>query len=186
MNSPAASTPSRPAYRRRLYFVDRSIQLSLLVAIVMLEVILVAASIWLVYWQLNQVIEENLYRVHLVQGGSLFAQLAEKGLGVLGLFAVVNIIALLVAERIWSHHESHVLRNFTELITKTWELDFSNDPEPRRQVEVLVLARTWRARERLRFAAIREQVGKLEAAALAGEPEQDMRDAMESLKKLLS
>ena len=119
MNTPAADAPARPAYRRRLHYVDRSVQRSLLIAMVALEVTLVVASTWLAYWHLNDLIEESLYRVHLTQSGPTLARLAEEGFAILGLFVVVNLIGLMIAERIWSHHENLVLQHFARLIGKT-------------------------------------------------------------------
>lgn len=185
MSSPSASASPRPAYRRRLHYVDSSIQRSLLLAMVALEVFLVAASTWLAHWYLNDLIEESLYRVHLAQTGPTLARLAEEGFAVLGLFALVNMIALMLAAGIWSYHENLVLQDFTGLIGKTRELDFSSDAETRRQHEVLALAVAWRTRERTRFAAIRDQVVKLEGAVSAAESAQEMRNAVERLNKLL-
>lgn len=186
MMSSADSAPSRHAYRRRLHYVDRSVQRSLLVAMVAIEVALVTASTWLAHWHLNDLIEESLYRVHYAKTGPTLMRLAEEGFAVLGLFAVVNVIALMLAEGIWSYHENLVLQDFTRLIGKTRELDFSSDAETRRQHEVLALTLAWRARERTRFAAIRDQVAKLEAAVSAEGSPQDMRNSLENLNRLLS
>lgn len=186
MTAPVASATPRPAYRRRLHYVDSSVQRSLLIAMVALEVSLVAASIGFTYWRLSQLIDENMYRMHVVQTGPTWVLFAEEGLWVLGLFAAINILALMVAAKIWSHHENLVLRDFTRLIGKSRELDFSGDANTPRQHEVLALAVAWRAQERIRFAAIRDQVSKLEAAMSARESPQGMQIALERLNELLS
>jgi hypothetical protein len=161
-------------------------QRSLLVALVTLELALASASAWLAYSRLVHVIDANMYRMHVAQTGPTLMRFAEEGFAVLGLFAVVNVIALAIAAGIWSYRENLVLRDFTGLIGKTRELDFSSDALTPRKHEVLALAATWRARERTRFTAIREQVTKLEAAVSTEATSWDTRNAVESLNRLLS
>ena len=124
MKSPVARSPDRPAYRRRVHYVDSTIQRSLLLAMVVLEVTLVAASTWLVHWRLMQLIEESMYRMQVAQTGPTLMRFAEEGFAVFGLFALVNVIALAVAAGIWSYHENRVLQAFTRLIGKTRGLIF--------------------------------------------------------------
>jgi len=153
---------------------------------VVLEVALVAASTWLAYWHLNDMIEESLYRVHLEENGLTLKRLMEEALAVLGLFTVVNVIALMLAAAIWSRHENHVLQDLSRLIAKTRALDFSSDAQSRQQPGVLALAAAWRDRERARFTAIREQVMKLEIAGPSEDDLQQMRNTVENLHRILS
>lgn len=181
----AASATPRPTYRRQIYYVDKSVQRSLLIALVALEVALVCVSTWVAYWHLSNLIEESLYRVHLVQTGPILVRLVTKGFAVLGLFALVNLVALMLAQRIWSRHENLVLRSFTDLIDKTRQLDFSSDLANKPQHEVLALAITWRAQERSRFTAIRDQVNKLESTASAESSPNSLLPVLETLHRLL-
>lgn len=186
MTSPASDARRPAAYRRRLHYVDSSVQRSLMLAMVALEVFLVAASIWLAHWQLIQLIDQSMYRMNVAQSGPTLARFAEKGFMVLGMFAVVNVLALMVAAKIWSQHENLVLQDFTRLTAKTRELDFSGDPQTRRQHQVLLLAARWRARERARFAAVRELVADLDAASRSGESLREMRAAITRIDNLLT
>ncbi len=186
MMSPPGVVRPRQVYRRRLHYVDSSVQRSLLIAMVALEVFLVAATTWLAYWRLISLIDESMYRMSLSQGGPTLMRLAQEGFAVLGLFVVVNLIALVIAAGIWSHHENRVLRDLVGLIGKTRDLDFSGDAEPRRQHEVLTLASAWRARERARFDAVREQVAQLDAAWSAKQSAQDLRNHVARLSEILS
>ena len=185
MMPPTDNTITRPTYRRQIHYVDKSIQRSLLIALVALEVILVCVSTWVAYWHLNTLIEDSLYRVHLVQTGPILMRLVTNGFAVLGLFALVNLIALMLAQRIWSRHENLVLNSFTDLIDKTRQLDFSSDLANTQQHEVLALAITWRTRERNRFTAIRYQLAKLDVPVSADKSLNDMLLAVENLQKLL-
>lgn len=174
------------AHRRRLLYVDSSIQRSLLLALVVLEVALVATSIWLLHWRLVHFIDDSMYRMHAAHEGLTLMRLAQEGFPVLVLFVVVNLLALTLVAGLWSARENLVLRDFIKLMEKTRELDFSGDPEPRRQHEVLKLATAWRALERARFAALREQLANLEDAEPNEESLQDLRVALARLNQLLS
>ncbi len=173
------------ARRRRMHYLDHSVQRSLLVAMVALEVVLVAAATWQLHWHLNELIEENLYRVHLADAGTTLAQLVPEAFGVLGVFAAVNVIALVIAEGIWSRHSNQVVREFSVLIDKTRRLDFAGDDEVRRPHEVLDNALAWRAGARARFVAIRGHIATLEAAAAAAKDRQGLETALQDLRRLL-
>ncbi len=168
-----------------MHYVDRSVQRSLLVAMVALEVVLVAAATWQLHWHLNELIEESLYRVHLADAGPTLVQLTTEAAGVLSMFIAVNVVALLLAEGIWSRHENLVLRKFTALIDKTRRLDFSRDTEPLRRHEVIAAVLAWREAERARLSAIRERVGKLDAAVSGDYDPQGMREALAGVTALM-
>ena len=169
---------------RRIHYVDARIQQWLLLALVALEAVLTGATVVLVGWRLSAVIEENLYRVHLAEAGRLLDQLIPAALNMFGVFVVVNVIALLVADVIWRYYVGSVVRDFMTLIGKTGKLDFSSDSDAARH-EVLALAAAWRARERERLAAVRVQVGRLQSGVSAGRAAQSMRDALDKLDELL-
>ncbi|MDD5176550.1 MAG: hypothetical protein PHQ05_09040 [Sterolibacterium sp.] len=188
MTSPLAGAPSltpRPPHRRRRLYVDSTIQRSLLVAMVVLEVTLVAAAIWFAYGHLIEVINANMYRMKVVQTGPTMMLFAKEGLWVLGVFAVANLVALMVAAGIWSRHENLVVQDLDLLTGKTKELDFSSDANILPKHEVLALTLTWREQERIRFSAIRDRVAKLEAALSSGEPPGDIQGMVDNLNRLL-
>ncbi len=169
---------------RRIHYVDVRIQKWLLVALVVLEVILAGAAVAVLDWRLSGVIEENLYRVHLAEAGPLLDQLTLAAVNVLGVFVAVNVIALLAADVIWRYYVSSVVRDLMMLIGKTRELDFSPDAEANRH-EILALAAAWRARERARLAAIRVQVGRLDAGVSVASDPWSTHDALNRLDELL-
>lgn len=185
---PSPTDSSRQAaYRRRTLYVDSAVQRSLLVAMVAMEIVLVAAAIGFAYWRLSQLIDANMYRMSFSPGGpSLMAQFSKEGFWVLGAFAVINMIALMIAAKIWTRHERRTLQDLAGLIDKTSALDFSGDDEARRQREVLALAAAWRAQERSRFTAIRDQVTKLEASLSSSASDQELLMALEKINGLLS
>lgn len=173
------------AHRRKIHYVDKTLQKWLLLALVMLEAGLVAAMVWLMHWRLSQVIEDNLYRVHLAKAASMLHQLMQEASLLLGVFIMANVIALLIADGIWRRYVNSLLRGFMTLIGKTGRLDFSADPEMSGRHRLLDLAATQRARERLRLGAIREQLAGLDAELSGDGDHRGLRELLDGLNKLL-
>lgn len=180
----STTAPAPVYYRRKIHYVDESIQKWLLMALVVLETALAATLVWFAHWRLHEVIEQNLYRVHVVATPLLIQLLQEASL-VLGAFLVVNVLALLAAQGIWGRYVNSVRRDFTALIGKTARLDFSPDLRVAHRHEVLDLAGSWRARERTRLAAIRQHIAQLEAEISAGGDPASLRAALNRLNELL-
>lgn len=183
MNS--TPVPRDERSRRSLHYVDQRIQKWMLVALVVLEVTLAAAAVGALNWHLADIIEENLYRVHLGGAEPLFDQLLRGALKILGAFILINLIALLAADVIWRRHVRSVVHDFMALVGKTGELDFSSDPETAHAHEVIVLARSWRARERDRLAAIRGQLARLDGGLSARIDPRIVRQLLDRLHELL-
>lgn len=178
--------PQRAAvHRRAIHYVDKSLQQWLLAALVILEAGLVAGMVWLMHWRLSQIIEENLYRVHLVKVAPLLNQLMQETPFLLGIFILVNVIALLVADGIWRGHIDFLLRSFMALVGKTGRLDFSADPAMSGRHRLLDLAATQRARERRRLAAIREHMARLDAELSGACDPRNVRELLDGLHKLV-
>ncbi len=178
--------PQRVAlHRRRIHYVDKSLQTGLMVALVVLEAVLVAGMVWLMHWRLSQIIEENLYRVHLAKAVPVLHQLMQEASVLLGVFILVNIIALLVADGVWGRYVNSLLRSFMTLVGKTGKLDFSADPNMSGRHRLLDLAQAQRARERVRLVAIQEQVVRMEAELSgAGDPGR-LRELLNGLDELV-
>jgi len=185
MMVPDTGALHRPSHQRHVHYVDRSIQRSLLLAMVTLEVTLVAASIGFAYWRIIELIDASMYRMNVTQTAPTMMLFAEEGLWVMGLFAVVNIVALIVASGIWSRHENLVLQEFSGLIEKSRTLDFTGDAEFQPRHEVLALTLAWRARERARFTAIRDRMAQLETTLSKNPSPGNISALVDGLNKLL-
>jgi hypothetical protein len=155
-----------PHHQRKIHYIDERVQKALLIALVLIEAVLVLGLCWILYRQLNQTVELNLYRIHLAGTEPLLDQLLHAALPLLAVFLLVNVIASGLVYWVWRRHMNAMLGEFKALVGKTRQLDFSPDAElsPYRH-ELLTLSAALRARERQRFSSIREQ-----AASLGAEP----------------
>lgn len=172
-------------HRRKIHYVDETLQKSLLIGLVLLEAGLAGLMAWMMFQQLNQIVESNLYRVHLANSGSIVSQLAHGAIILLAKFSLVNLVALLVADLIWRRYVYSILDSFKLLMGKTFKLDFTADPEISKRHQVLDLAETQREQDRIRLSKIREQRSRLESAMQAANDAPGVHHAIKALDELL-
>lgn len=171
--------------RRKIHYVDHTIQKWLLIALVALEVLLVSAALWGLYRELSSVIEQNIYRIHYTDNQRIFPLLLKNSVYVLGAMLAANAAALLIADRIWAYYVNAILRAFSSLMARTGKLDFMDDADSSaRQHETVERALAWRKAERIRCRKIREKIGGLESGADFTDP-QEREKAKASLAGLL-
>ncbi len=172
-------------YRRRIRYVDGTVQKLLLLGLVLLEALLAAGLVWWMWHHLNQVIDDSLYRVHLAEAVPILTQLTQETLFLSGVFFGVNLIALLLADLIWRRYVNSILRFFVRLMSKTAVLDFSVDPEINRHHQVLDLALSQRDQDRQRLTEFRSRLSALTPALLAPGNAAAASDSLQALHQLL-
>ena len=164
MNTPSVAA-HRPPHRRKIHYVDETLQKFLLIGLVMLEAGLAAGLAWLMFRHLNQIIDDNLYRVHLADAVPIINQLTHAASILLGLFCAVNLVALAVVDLLWRRHVDSILRHFMRLVGKTRALDFTIDPTTGNRHLLLNLAETQREQDRTRLTKIRQQLALMPGAS---------------------
>lgn len=175
--------PTPPALiKRRIVYIDEQVQKRLLVALVALEILLVAGALWMLYLQLNGVVEANLYRVHLSEKTRIYPLLLKTALFGLSGLVVINIAALWMANHVWARHVNAILEPLNLLVTRSREMDFSADAPTEISHEVVTLGLRWRERERQRLARLRDEIAKLDSHA--GDTERT-RASLEAIRALL-
>lgn len=183
MNQPTPTRRGNP--RRKIHYVDETLQKFFLTGLVLLEAGLAAGLTWLMWQHLNQVVDDNLYRVHLADAAPILLQLARQALVLLGIFFAVNVLALVLVDLVWRAYVNTILRHFMHLMGKTAALDFTRDaPNPQRH-QVLDLAESQRDKERQRLTEIRTRLSLLPSAPLAPENAHYVADAVHAAKRLL-
>jgi hypothetical protein len=148
---------------RRIVLVDHAIQTSLLVALVILETLVAAFAIWHLYGTMGAIIDDNLYRIHITNEADLIAQLFHEGLRVLGWMLVANLLALVVADRLWSMYVNSILRRLEKVMTCAHALDFSAQAAMSVQHVVLEQAGAWRDSAVEQLLAARQCIAHLPA-----------------------
>jgi len=176
---------SQTHVRRKIHYVDETLQKFLLVGLVVLEAGLAGVLAWLMFLHLNRIVEDNLYRVHLGEGPPLLAQLMHEAFILLVIFGAANLIALLVVDFLWRRYAYSILYLFMQLMGKTSRLDFTADPPISDRHQVLDLAETQRDQDRIRLTEIRKQLSRLEPEILSAKDTQGVPDVLKALDELL-
>lgn len=171
--------------RRRIHYVDETLQKSLLIGLVVLETGLGVGLAWTMFWRLNKIIEDNLYRVHLANSSPILGQLLHEAIILLVIFGVANLVALMVVDLIWRRYIYSILDSFKLLMDKTYKLDLTADPEISDRHQVLDLAETQREQDRIRLSKVREQRSRLESAMRAANDAPGVHHVMKALDELL-
>lgn len=168
---------------RHIHYIDHSIQKWLLIALVTMEVMLVVITMSILYKTLSDVIDQELYHVHFAGHLSVFSHLLNEGVKMLGVVLLVNLVALVLADRIWAYWVNDILRSLMTLIDASIQLDFSKKTHIPCNHAVLVHAAAWRDAELLRIEGLRHDIHTLPSALPATEKEREETAAI--LKKII-
>ena len=155
---------TRHQNRRHIHYVDHTLQKWLLLALVVIEVVLVSLAIWALYKALGTIIDEDMYRVHYSASTQLLPLLIKEGSVVLGWMLLVNLLALLAADRIWVIFVHDILKQLSHLMRASQDLDFASHDRIRSKHAVLAQALSWRDTTRQRLEQSRSLILSLPPA----------------------
>ncbi len=159
--------------RRRIHLVDHVLQKYLLGALVIMEIGVAALAIWALYQALGEIVDENMYRIHFSGDANMLSLMMREGLRVLGGILLVNLLALIVADRIWAYYVDGIVRQLAGLMRASNQLDFSAQGPVSFQHAVLDQALAWRAAESAHLVQVRARIRQLPAHLPARQPERD-------------
>jgi len=182
-----STMPKATHVKRRTIYLDDKIQKGLLVALVTLEILLIAGTLWMLYVQMSEIVDADLYRVQFSGKPNIYPLLLKTALiGVTGLI-VINILVLWVAGWVWTRYIDSILKPFRNLIGKVEALDFREDAPLDIPHEVVSLALAWRLSRRQDLLKLRQEItrlgelGDLSDAAVRAQA----RLSLEAIKELL-
>ena len=165
-----SAQPGQP-HHRKIKYIDHVLQKWLLIALVVLEMMVLSVAGVILYVRLNTIIDESLYRIHFGGQSSMFLVLLSESLRIIGGLIAVNLLALFVADRIWSHYVRGILDTLCTLFVRTRKLDFRADPEVPQRHMVLALALDWRRVEKARNLALQQSIDLMAARNTASNEE---------------
>jgi hypothetical protein len=164
MNATPNTPPGQP-HHRKIHYIDHVLQKWLLIALVALEATVLSIAGAVLYFRLNTIVEESLYRIHFAGQTSMFSVLFKESLLILGGLVAVNLVALFAADRIWSYYVRGILVTLRGLLSSTRDLDLRADVAVPLRHRVLALALSWRLTERARHLALHESLSVMESSA---------------------
>ena len=179
------SSPSKQDFpKRRIIYIDDNIQKRLLIALVTLEVLLIASTLWILYIQMSEIVEANLYRIHIIQNQGIYPLLLKTiMIGLIGLIAVTALM-LWVVSWIWARYVDSILNPFKKLVSKVETLDFREEEPISIPHKVVELALAWRHFNRQNMLKLRQEISQLDE--LEGFPQTPIltQSRLEKIRKL--
>lgn len=147
--------------RRRTVYVDHNLQKWLLVALVVLECALTGLAIWGLYQALADIVDRYMYRVHFSGDDDMLRDFAIEGAMILIGTGIVNLTAIILADRIWAVYVRSIVRGLDKVMHAAQRLDLRQQRDVRRTHAVLDQVLRWQRSESLRLRRIRHSVRKL-------------------------
>lgn len=178
---------SRHMIKRKIHYIDAAVQNRLLIALVLLEVLLISAGMIVLYLDMKEVVDENLFRIHFSATESLSALLFREAMQALAVLVIVNVAALGLAEWLWSRYLDSILCPLSSLLIRSGDLDFTRDETVEQRHAVLNFAVAWRETERERCKGMRAEISRLDENADYSSTNtlERTRAALENLKAFL-
>ena len=159
---------SRPRNQRRRHFVDASLQGSLVLALLAVEVALFVLALLWIHADLQAVIDERLYRVHQIAPSR--PVLMQAIWQVLPWLLAANVLAVWLADRLWNIRLRRILGPLQADLDAAAQLDLRRLPEAEPEHPVLAAASAWLRTERERNLAIRRLADALDPGLDAADP----------------
>lgn len=175
------------AEQRRRHYVDGRLQGRLVAGLVIFEVLLFSAAMYVLYQDLTDVVEQNMYRAHAAEHRTLpllFAELLRIGAVLIG----INVVAVVAVTYRWRARVDGILGKLERLLSSVRALDFRDVEDVETGHEVLESAVKWKRRERERCEKIRAAVASLDPNVdpAGTRTTDDTRAGLQQLRELLS
>ncbi len=142
-------------YQRKRHYIDHSLQHHLIIGLLLLEGVLLTATLAWLYGRMDAVVEAQLFRVHQPQARPLFQPLLEQAAWAMAMLLAANSILLLATEAFWTRQVNKLLSGLRPLLTAAGSLDFQSHAETTAKHPVLVQAQAWRQCEAEELAQAR-------------------------------
>ena len=174
--------------RRRRYYTDLKVQGYLLVGLIAVEVVLVSAVLYVLYNDINAVIEAHLFRIHAPEQGAWPELFRVLGV-VLGLFLGLNLLLMLLIHLWWGRYIKKTVRQFSVVLERLLNFDFATSgDEIRKQHPAAELIELWYEKEKarnLRIAQLLQRLEALDDAAWTHAGDADVQKILTEYQRLL-
>ena len=146
---------------RRRHYVDRVLQGWLLIGLITLEILLFGIGLYIIYQNMNAAIEMQIFQAHAANESGSTLLLSEL-MRVLPWILVVNIIAVLITNRVWARYITNIIYSLRQMLVAASKLDFKGVPDQSEYShEVLEKGAVWMRRERERNQMLKAAIAEL-------------------------
>lgn len=146
-------------HRRRRRFVDKMIQGQLLWGLIVIESLLFTAGMFVIYSDLQIVLQDSMYRVHQeVKGGR--SLLLKELLLIFPWVITANLLLMVIVDRRWKRVVRNIVLQLQDILYRVKRLDLRIYPVQQTDHEVLQHAKQWLDKERDRNASLQTKVNE--------------------------
>ncbi|HAT50901.1 MAG: hypothetical protein HQL07_14160 [Nitrospirae bacterium] len=144
-------------------YVDYKIQMRMLLALLILELTIISLGLVYLYHRFSTLIDANIYRIHKDTSSDVFTIMLHETGWVVGVSLLVNLVALLIADRLWVNYVRSILMSFGSHADRIADLDFRDQhPNLTNKHKSLDMIQAWSRGERQRALDIRSAVGAID------------------------
>ena len=169
-------------FRRRRRFVDKMIQGQLVWGLIVIESLLFTAGMFVIYTDLQSVLQANIYRVHQEVGSGRPILLKEL-LMIFPWIISINLLLLLVVDRRWKKVVRRIVMQLQDILHRVKRLDLRVYPIEQSGHEVLRHAHAWLGKERDRYSSLLSRLDEIPEHIDVGN-EQSLHQVRECLKRM--
>lgn len=173
-------------HRRRRHFVDKMIQGQLLWGLISIECLLFTVGMFVIYSDLQIVLQDSMYRVHQEAKGGRSLLLKELLL-IFPWIITANLLLVLVVDRRWKRLVRNIVLQLQDILYRVRRLDLRIYPVQQTDHEVLQHAKQWLDKERDRNAHLQTQVREVSELTNDGGAIElhQMRERLKTMSRLL-
>ncbi|MBF0283236.1 MAG: hypothetical protein HQL51_02125 [Magnetococcales bacterium] len=174
-NVKSAVCPTCPSGKDQRHhpLIDHQIQSWMLKALLLLQTLLVGGVMVYLYYRYRDILDQHLFRIHASAHGGPLPELARETARAVGIMMLVNVAAIVVADRLWVRYVRTVVREFSQLAQRTAAMELQEDagvdPTIHRAVERMT---RWRRVERRRALMLMSAAAGLEGMDNLDDPVQ--------------
>ncbi|MDH5483646.1 MAG: hypothetical protein OEY43_00295 [Gammaproteobacteria bacterium] len=147
--------------KRHIHYINPDIQNRLIISFVIFELLLISITVFILYTDMSQIIEDNMFRSHIKEPLNI-EFFSIRLLQAVAILLVINLIAASFIVWRWRSYINNITRPLETIIDSINQLDFSIDAETEKNHETLVLAESWLNTEKERFTKIRQLIAEMD------------------------
>jgi hypothetical protein len=128
---------------------------------VIFELALISITVFILYLDMNQLIEDNMFRSH-IQNTLNIEFFTIRLLQAIAILFAINLAAASFIVWRWRSYVTSITRPLDDIIDSIKRLDFNIKVATENNHEALVLAENWLDTEKIRFTKIRNLISDME------------------------
>ncbi len=147
--------------KRHRHYISPAIQKQLIIALVVIEVLLVSVTVLWLYHDLSQLIDANMFKIHIQTRLSVeFFTL--RLLQVASILLIINVIFASLIVWYWRNGIKYIIAPIDNITDRIQKLDFTTEPEVSVHHKAAQAAVQWFKREKNKLIEVRKNIASID------------------------